>query len=116
MFSSEGGFPGLAGGGTGCPHGALLRLLPGATLQTFLGSFNSRSGSGPSPSSPSPVDRKDGLTSPNSFFLPLLVVPPQRSVRNEQISQMKEGVQRAYGPDGFGSYWKLLPTSSRGIH
>ena len=109
-FSSEGGFPGLTGGGTGCLHGALLRLLPGATLQTFLGLFNTHSGSGSPPSSPSPVDRKGGLTCSNSFCLPLLAVPPQRSVRNEPISPMKKGgVQRAYGPDGL---WFLLEAPS----
>ena len=85
MFSLEGGFPGLVGGGTSCLHGALSCLLPSTTLLTFLGLLNIRSGSGSSPSSPSPVDRGDRLTSPNNFFLPPLAVPPQRSLRNEQI-------------------------------
>ena len=85
MFSLEGGFPGLVGGGTGCLYGALSWLLPSTTLLAFLGLLNIRSGSCSSPSSPSPVDRGDRLTSPKNFFLPPLAVPPQRSVRNEQI-------------------------------
>ncbi|KAF9647587.1 AAA-domain-containing protein [Thelephora ganbajun] len=86
MSSSEGGFPGLAGGGVGGPFRPLLGVLPGPMLQTLMGS-DSYSDFG-SPSSSSSADGTDGSTSLNSFFRSSVVVPSQRSVPNERISRM----------------------------
>ena len=77
--SSEGGFPGPAGGS----FGPLSGVLPGAVLRALMGSPDSRY----PPSSSSSSDGTDGSTSPNNFFRSSVVVPSQRSTQNEQISR-----------------------------
>jgi len=86
--SSEGGFPGLAGGGLGGSFGPLSGVLPGSVLQALMGSPNYRSGFGSSLSYSSSADGVDGSTSPNNFFRCSVVVPSQRSVQSEKISRM----------------------------
>lgn len=83
--SSEGGFPGLAVGGT---FGPLSAMIPGTLLQAITGSTDSRPAYSSSPPSSSPADGTDGSTSPNNFFRSSVVVPSQRSVQNEKNSRM----------------------------
>lgn len=87
VSSSEGGFPGLAGGS----FGPLSGVIPGTVLQALMGSSDTRSGFGSLPSVPqssSSSDGADGSTSPNNFFRSSVVIPSQRSVQIEKISRM----------------------------
>ena len=88
VSSSEGGFPGLTVGGPGGPFGPFTGVLPGGLLQSLVGLPDSRPGFGSSPSPSSSVDGTDGSTSPNNFFRSSVVVPSQRSIRNEKASRM----------------------------
>lgn len=86
--SSEGGFPGLASGGFGGPFGPLSGVLPGPVLHTLMGSPDPRSSLSSSPSSSSSADEIDESTSQNNFFRHSVVIPSQRSTRNEKMSRM----------------------------
>ena len=88
LQSSEGSFPGLAGGGLGGSFGPLSGVLPGSVLQSLMGSPDSRSGFGSPQSHSSSADGIDESTSQNNFFRCSVVVPSQRSIQSEKISRM----------------------------